>query len=137
MDQARGHDGRAGPHFLRTAPGFYYLATGPGMPICSSTDQGVTWSAPVLLTDKSKVWQQTAANVWFANGNVYLVMERRVKEINAWGAGEKAPVLMRAKLGDDMTKPSSWTFASEIDFADIIPGYRDNKPDIDYFGIPF
>ena len=115
----------------------YYLATGPGMPICRSTDQGLTWSDPTLLTDKSRVWQQTAANVWFANGNVYLVMELRVKKIDAWGAGEKAPELMRAKVCDDLTRPQSWTFASELDFADILPGYRENNPRIDYFGIPF
>lgn len=115
----------------------YYLATGAGMPISRSADQGLTWSQPVLLTDKDKVWQQTAANVWLANGNIYLVMELRVKKIDAWGAGEKAPVLMRAKLGADLTKPPSWTFSSTLDFADLIPGYRENDPQINYFGIPF
>lgn len=115
----------------------YYLATGAGMPISHSTDQGLTWSPPALLTDKDKVWQQTAANVWLANGNIYLVMELRVKKIDAWGAGEKAPVLMRAKVGADLTKPQSWTFSSTLDFADLIPGYRENDPQINYFGIPF
>jgi len=115
----------------------YYLATGAGMPICQSTDDGVTWTEPVLLTDKSKTWQQTAANVWYANGNVYLVMELRVKKIDAWGAGEKAPVLMRAKITDDLTQGKSWSYASELDFADLIPGYRENDPQINYFGIPF
>ncbi len=115
----------------------YYLATGAGMPISRSTDQGLTWSPPALLTDKDKVWQQTAANVWLANGNIYLVMELRVKKIDAWGAGEKAPVLMRAKVGADLTKPQSWTFSSTLDFADLIPGYRENDPQINYFGIPF
>ncbi len=115
----------------------YYLATGGGLPISYSADEGVTWSEPVPLTAKSKVWQQTAANVWFAHGNVYLAMELRERKIDAWGVGEKAPVLLRAKLTDDLTLPSSWTFSSELDFADLIPGYRDNQPQIDFFGIPF
>jgi len=115
----------------------YYLATGAGLPVCRSHDQGITWSDPALLTDTAKVWQQTAANVWFAHGNVYLAMELRCKKIDAWGAGEKAPVLMRAKVSDDLTRPASWTFASVLDFADLIPGYRENTPQTDYFGIPF
>ncbi len=115
----------------------YYLATGGGLPISVSTDEGMTWSEPALLTGKRQVWQQTAANVWSAHGNIYLVMELREKKIDAWGVGEKAPVLMRAKLTDDLTKAASWTFASELNFADIIPGYRENQPQIDFFGIPF
>lgn len=115
----------------------YYLATGAGMPISRSTDNGETWSPPVPLTDKSKSWQQTAANVWHAKGNIYLAMELRVREINAWGAAEKAPVLLRAKVDSDLTQPESWTFASELSFAGLIPGYRENKPRIDWFGIPF
>lgn len=115
----------------------YYIATGAGLPISRSNDDGMTWSTPVNLTGKDKSWQQTAANVWYANGNVYLVMELRGRKIEAWGAAEKAPVLMRAKLGDDLTKPESWTYSSTLMFADIIPGFRENEPDIDYFGIPF
>lgn len=115
----------------------YYIATGAGLPICKSTDNGNTWSTPVYLTTKDKTWQQTAANVWYANGNVYLEMELRVRVINAWGAGEKAPVLLRGKLTDDLTKGASWTFSSVLDFGDQIPCYRENKPKIDFFGLPF
>lgn len=115
----------------------YYLATGAGLPICRSDDQGVTWSAPSLLTEKSKTWQQTAANVWYANGNVYLEMELKGRKIDAWAASEKAPVLLRAKIGDDLTQPGSWSFSSVLNFADIIPGFRENEPQIDWFGIPF
>ncbi|MGC3978061.1 MAG: sialidase family protein [Paludibacteraceae bacterium] len=115
----------------------YYISTGAGLPVCKSADSGVTWSTPVYLTGKDKTWQQTAANVWYAHGNVYLEMELRVKVINAWGAGEKAPVLLRAKVTDDLTKAASWTFASVLDFADLIPCYRDNQPKIDFFGVPF
>lgn len=115
----------------------YYLATGAGMPISRSDDNGETWSDPVLLTEKGKRWQQTAANVWYANGNVYLEMELAGQKIDAWSAAEKAPVLMRAKVGDDLTKPASWTYSSPLFFADIIPGFRENEPEIDFFGTPF
>lgn len=115
----------------------YYLATGPGLPISRSDDQGETWSDPTLLRNASETWQQTAANVWFAHGNIYLAMELRVRKIDAWGAGEKAPVLMRANVDGDLTNPTNWTFASSLAFADIIPGYRENNPEIDWFGIPF
>jgi len=115
----------------------YYLAPGAGLPACKSTDNGNTWSTPVYLTSKDKSWQQTAANVWYAHGNVYLEMELRVRVINAWGAGEKAPVLLRAKLTDDLTKAASWTFSSVLDFGDLIPCYRENTPKIEFFGLPF
>jgi len=115
----------------------YYLAPGAGLPACKSTDNGNTWSTPVYLTSKDKSWQQTAANVWYAHGNVYLEMELRVRVINAWGAGEKAPVLLRAKLTDDLTKATSWTFSSVLDFGDLIPCYRENTPKIEFFGLPF
>ncbi len=115
----------------------YYLATGPGLPISKSEDRGETWSEPVDLTDRDKTWQQTAANVWYANGNVYVAMDLRMRKIDAWGAGEKAPVLLRARVGDELTDPASWTFSESMAFADLIPGYRENEPGIDFFGIPF
>ncbi|HRJ71060.1 MAG TPA: sialidase family protein [Terrimicrobiaceae bacterium] len=115
----------------------YYLGTGAGLPISRSNDDGATWSDPVFLTDQSQTWQQTAANWWHAKGNIYLVMELRGRKIDAWAAGEKAPVLMRARADADLTQPGNWTYASTLTFADIIPGYRENRPEINFFGIPF
>lgn len=122
---------------FETGGSLYYLSTGAGLPIQRSDDQGVTWSEPVLLTAKDKTWQQTAANWWFANGNIYVAMELKGRKMDAWAAAEKAPTLMRAKADADLTKPESWTFSSELFFADIIPGFRENEPQIDWFGIPF
>lgn len=115
----------------------YYLATGEGLPIMRSDDDGVSWSAPVLLTGKDKVWQQTPANVWHANGNVYLAFERRIREIEAWGPSEKALVLLRAPVEDNLTKPEVWTFSSELVFADVVPGVRTNEVNLPFVGIPF
>ncbi len=118
----------------------YYLGTGAGLPISRSPDNGVTWSKPVLLTAKNLVWQQTPANVWHANGCVYLAFERRNKVIEAWGPSEKALVLLRAKADADLTRREAWTFSSELVFADVVPGVRDNtinEHGLDFFGIPF
>lgn len=115
----------------------YYLATGAGLPILRSDDAGITWSTPVQLTPRDRVWQQTPANVWHAKGNVYLAFERRAREIDAWGPSEKALVLLRAREDDDLTKPAAWTFSSELVFADVVPGMRTNEVALPFFGIPF
>jgi len=115
----------------------YYLATGAGLPIMRSDDNGETWSAPVELTSRDKVWQQTPANVWHANGNVYVAFERRYRVIEAWGPSEKALVLLRAQAAADLTKAAAWTFSSELVFADIVPGVRTNEVNLPFLGIPF
>ncbi|MDR0352319.1 MAG: glycoside hydrolase [Opitutaceae bacterium] len=115
----------------------YYLGHLRDLKIMRSDDNGATWSGEFALTS-GQSWHQTAANVWHAKGNVYLVMERYTShEIKGWPVGELAPVLMRAKEKDDLTKRESWTFASEITFANIISGYRENKPQLSGVGIPF
>ena len=115
----------------------YYLATGAGMLASRSDDQGVTWSKSAPLTARSKVWQQTPANVWHARGNVYLAYERQNRAIEAWGPSEKALVLLRARADADLTQPEAWTFSSELVFADVVEGVRENEVGIEYFGIPF
>ena len=60
-----------------------------------------------------------------------------MKRIDAWGAAEKAVVLLRGSEEADLTKAGSWTLSSPLTFADIIPGDRANDPAIDFFGVPF
>lgn len=115
----------------------YYLGTGKNLPIQVSTDNGETWSDPSYLSSKNDTWHQTAANTWQANGNIYLTMEQVKVKINAWNVAERMPITMRAKLTDDLTNPSAWTYASSIAFADMIPGVRENDPATEYFGLPF
>lgn len=110
-----------------------------GAPLCiqASRDNGVTWTEPSDLRSEG-VWHQTAANVWQANGNVYLVMERDTKgNISTWRVGSLAPILMRAKATDDLTRPEAWRYASEITFQDVVPGYVENDMKTDLFGVPF
>ena len=118
----------------------YYVATGAGMPVMGSDDDGLTWSKPAALTSPDLVWQQTAANVWHAHGKVYLAFERRNKVIAAWGPSEKALVLLRARADADLTRREAWTFSSELVFSDVVPGVRSNeinRTGLDFLGIPF
>lgn len=115
----------------------YYLGQKGDLQVARSDDRGETWSEQVALT-KGQSWHQSACNVWHANGNVYLVMERRTSTENkAWPVGALAPVLMRAREDADLTKRESWTFASELVFSDLIAGYKQNAPALEMFGVPF
>ncbi len=122
---------------FQAADALYLLGHEGDLVITRSNDNGETWSPTQKLTE-GESWHGTAANVWPANGNVYLVMEQRVgREIKGWPVGELAPVLLRAKSGDDLTDRRSWSFSSRLPFCDVIPGYKENDPKIDYFGVPF
>lgn len=100
--------------------------------ILRSDDDGITWSPTVELSS-GQSWHQAPCNVHYAKGNVYLVMERKLyDDIESWSPAAFAPVLMRAKVGDDLTQRSSWTFASELAFRDAV-----KETDLDFFGVPF
>ena len=114
----------------------YILGQTREVKIIRSDDEGDTWSECAKLTD-SQSWHQSACNVCYANGCIYLVMEKRVSHrIRNWMVGELAPVLMRGRLDADLTKRENWTFASELSFHDTIPNLE-TDPAIDYFGVPF
>lgn len=99
--------------------------------IMRSDDQGLTWSKPTRLTDGGG-WHQAPSNVHHARGNIYLVMEKKIySDVAAWPVSILAPVLMRARVDQDLTRREAWTFASELAFRDAVPD------DIDYFGVPF
>ncbi len=110
----------------------YVLGRAADLMIIRSDDAGETWETPVKLTE-NQFWHQAPCNVHYANECVYLVMERRTRsEIKGWYVGEMAPVLMRGRLGDDLTKRENWTFASELTFRDVM---TETRPD--WFGVPF
>lgn len=115
----------------------YYLGHEGDLRAARSDDSGLTWSEPQALTS-GQSWHATAANVWHARGQIYLVMERRVtRAIQGWSVGELAPVLMRGAETADLTRLENWTFASELSFANALPGQVQNYPALDFFGVPF
>jgi len=115
----------------------YLMGQRPNLRIMRSLDDGETWSDQVDLTSGEQ-WHGTATNVWYARDHVYLVMERRVTSaITGWEVGELAPVLLRARVTDDLLQPASWTRASELAMQDILPGFRENTLELDGFGVPF
>jgi len=117
---------------LVTGDAVYVLGQAGDLMVIRSDDRGETWSPPAKLTE-GEHWHQSACNVHYANGCVYLVMEKRVERgISGWQVANCAPVLMRAKVGDDLTRRDSWTFASELVFEDAVD-FRE----LDYFGVPF
>jgi hypothetical protein len=122
---------------FKAGKSLYYLGHDGDLQIMRSDDNGETWSRQVALTSGQE-WHQSACNVWHAKGNVYLVMERaRGSATKVWTLGDLAPVLMRAKETDDLTRVENWTFASELFFADLVPGYKENDPQLTGFGVPF
>jgi len=99
--------------------------------IIRSDDDGQTWSAPSQLT-QGEEWTQAPCNVIWTDKYVYLVMVK-LTSTQDWFSNAYAPILMRAKIGEDLLQVDNWTFASTLSFRDIIPF---DTP-IDYMGIPF
>jgi hypothetical protein len=121
----------------------YVLGQADNLMIIRSDDNGETWSPPVQLTDDERistikpnlgtVWHQAPANVHYAHGCVYLVMEKRVYlDISGWNVNGMAPILMRGRISSDLTKRENWTFASTLAFRDAV-----DVDKLDYFGVPF
>ena len=100
------------------------------MYIIRSDDEGSTWSVPSKLAEGK--WHQAPCNVWYAENNVYLVMERVTEDIPAWPVSVLAPVLMRANVNDDLLQRDNWTFATEMTHKNFIELDKCN-----YFGVPF
>ena len=113
----------------------YILGHNGDLMIVSSDDWGETWSKRVKLTDGQR-WHQAPCNVHYANGCIYLVMERRVySDCDSWDPSVLAPVLMRADVNSNLTEKENWTFASEIAFRDAFDNADLIKTGISFFPI--
>ena len=109
----------------------YVLGHAGDLVVMRSDDAGNTWTDLARLTEGQR-WHQSACNVLYAHGCVYLVMERAAgKKGKSWGA-DLIPVLMRAPVDADLLKRQSWTFASELPFYEVA-----DDAGLDDFGVPF
>lgn len=104
--------------------------------VMSSDDNGETWGEECFLT-RSEKWHHCAIDAHYKDGYVYLAMEKIIKNKgekvkSKWFPNIMAPVVLRGRLGTDLTKRENWLFSKEIRYKDIV-----NENDIDYIGVPF
>ncbi|MCF7688669.1 MAG: glycoside hydrolase [Cephaloticoccus sp.] len=110
----------------------YILGHRGDLRISRSNDNGATWSEVSPLSS-GEFWHQAPANVWHAHGCVYLVMERRVaQQVKGWYVSEMQPILMRARITDDLTTRRAWTLSKSPAFHEVV-----SDRGFDGFGIPF
>lgn len=111
----------------------YVLGHQFDLTITRSADGGETWSAPVRLT-QGQSWHQAPCNVHYANGRVYLVMERITDmAFRGWPVSVLAPVVMSAPVTTDLTRRDSWVFSNELVFRDAVA--QAGAPHL--LGVPF
>ncbi len=97
-----------------------------------SYDNGESWSDKRVLAQGQ--WHQSATSVCYKNGYIYLVMECKMQEdFPYWCPSILAPVVMRGKLGTDLTKRENWLFSQRVAFRDWIP----DANMLEWFGVPF
>ena len=104
--------------------------------IIYSDDNGETWSKQTLLTNGEN-WCHCATDVCYKDGYVYVPMDKIFlkdgeKDHKMWNVNALAPMLLRGKLGTDLTKRENWLFSREVRFRDVT-----EESDIEGFGVPF
>ena len=93
---------------FKAGKSLYMIGHSGRLLITRSDDNGETWSAPAVLCPEPR-WHQSCTPVDIHDGKVTLVYEKWVSDGHPWpGVG---PVLMQAKVDDDLTNAASWKFS--------------------------
>ena len=93
---------------FKAGKSLYMIGHSGRLLITRSDDNGETWSEPSVLCPEPR-WHQSCTPVDIHDGKVTLVYEKWVSDGHPWpGVG---PVLMHAKVDDDLTEASSWKFS--------------------------
>ncbi len=101
--------------------------------ILKSLDEGTTWSEPAKLT-QDKLWYSHPGSAVYANGRVYFVMEQITEPIErGFPVHVFAPVVLSAKVTDDLTDPDAWTFSNTFSFQDVLR----QEGEANLLGVPF
>lgn len=111
----------------------YVIGGRRDLTIVRSDDRGNTWSAPIQLTE-NKLWYCHPGSAVRANGRIYFVMEQITEPIDrGFPTHVFAPVVLSARLTDDLTNPGAWTFSNVLSFQDILESH--GAPNL--IGVPF
>lgn len=93
---------------FKAGKSLYMIGHSGRLLITRSDDNGETWSEPSVLCPEPR-WHQSCAPVDIHDGKITLVYEKWVSDGHPWpGVG---PVLLQAKVDDDLTEASSWKFS--------------------------
>ena len=89
-----------------------------------SDDEGESWSEGDFLTT-GETWNHCATDVLYKDGYVYVPMDCQVfvegeTVRSGWKPSIIAPVLLRGKLGTDLTKRENWLFSEKVRFRDVV-----------------
>lgn len=112
----------------------YIIGHNKDIMIKASYDGGETWSESEKLTEGK--WYCMAATGYLEHGDfIYVPCEEYVNHdiIKSWEPAGTAPILLRAKKGDDLLNPKSWTIPKSKSFVECF-GFSRRFPG---FGIPF
>ena len=94
----------------------YFIGHDKGITISASDDEGETWTE-IQELESTELWHQAPCMVHLENGYVYLTMEKIVGKL--WPG--VAPVMLRGKLGTDLTDKKNWTFSNTLIYPSELP----------------
>lgn len=125
-------------HVFQVGDNVYLIGEDSGdgsLVIYVSQDEGSTWSGKSVLDTRK--WSSAPSAVLQQNGCVYMTMEveSAAAVANGYsGNAALAPILLKAPVGSDLTKPESWTFSEELAYGDILKDGAASA--VDYVDVP-